>query len=88
MKDVYFLFSKKQLKNREEALELIKHFCKEHDLSFSLPETDNYSIARIGGEQYMINIEEINDTPEEVNWMVCCIHQTNKILSPVGGIHR
>ena len=54
MKDVYFLFSKKQLKNREEALELIKHFCKEHDLSFSLPETDNCSIARIGGEQYMI----------------------------------
>ena len=37
MKDVYFLFSKNQLKNREEALELIKHFCKEHDLSFSLP---------------------------------------------------
>lgn len=51
------IFSKNRLKTKEEAPELVQHFCRKPDLRFHIAENRSGFIANIGGEEYDINIK-------------------------------
>lgn len=72
MKTSYILFSKQLPENRKAVLDLIKHFCREHCLTYRVCPVPDYSRITIDGYDYKISLLEINDASEPTYWMIYC----------------
>lgn len=80
MKDAYILFQNRKPKNKDEMLNLVRHFCLEHGLSYTPPTGSNKSLVGIDGECYQVHLKKGTEEPGLPYWMLYCSHLKSSTL--------
>lgn len=80
MKDVYLLFQNHKPKSSEETLNLIAHFCREHSLDYSVPQTPGSMVVKIDGGNYYVYLHEKKEEPGSSYWMISCILNNDPLV--------
>lgn len=73
MKSAYILFRNKKPESPKEVLNLIEHFCREHNLTYRILSESEDGIINIDGEDYFIDLQEKHEGSEETYWMIYCL---------------
>lgn len=72
MKSAYIFFSEQRPKDHNSVMDLITHFCREHDLKYRYILNSDSSTITIDGNDYDINLLEKNEECEAAYWMIYC----------------
>lgn len=73
MKTAYILFRNRKPENQKEVLDLIMHFCREHNLQYRIASESEDGIINIEGADYYIDLQEKQEGAENTYWMIYCL---------------
>lgn len=74
MKTTYIIFRDRKPQNNKETLDLLVHFCREHNLSCNTK--INEMKINIEGEDYYVSLKRVRDDFGAAYWRINCLHKS------------